>query len=403
GSLGGLWPNPALIEGVAVAAAWQAQGNLTPHEWAHAMLTLNMVPPLTNLFGASFLGQQRRLAYTLSGSLLRFVQERWGKRAIRATYASGSLERGVGLPLAKIETEWRAYLRAQPLAASALALARARFSGGGILSAVCPHVLAKLRDELRADLGAGDDPSAKSTCQEILRVDRQDAGTRAALASLLARMGDVAGAERELAQLRTIGAPAPFIAAVQQAEADRALRADHGSDALAIYRALLEQPLEDDQKRTLQVKALAAEAAANSGGDERSPQFKQATLLSDLLIGAPGEHADGAVAVYLARELQRVRADGLGEYLEARQLFFQARFAYAIGLLEEARRRGLPTAELNAEALRVEAVARVAAGELPEAAALFRRYADSGGAARAADADDFLARIRFMEKTVAHR
>jgi hypothetical protein len=139
----------------------------------------------------------------------------------------------------------------------------------------------------------------------------------------------------------------------------------------------------------LQVKALAAQSAA-SGGQQQS------ALLFELLVGAPGERADGATAVYLSRELRSLRDDGLPHYLEARQLFFQARFAHAAGLLHEARARDLPTPELRAEALRVEGICRIATGELTNAAELFRVYARSGGAARSAEAEDFLARIRFL-------
>ena len=403
GKLGGLWPNPALVEGVAMAAAWQPQAGLTPHEWAHAMLELEMIPPLRELFGAGFLGQQKRLAYTLSGSLLRFVQERWGRHAIVATYESGNLELGVGATLPEIEAAWRAYLRNQPLTESALALARARFSGGGILSAVCPHTLAKLRDELRADLGAGDDDSAKRACQRILTLDALDANTRVALATLLARSGNDAAVEREIARLRAQHAPAPFIAAIQQARADQALREGHGEAALAGYRALLNEPLDDDQKRLLQVKTLAAESAAQSGNDSQpNPARRQTELLLELLVGTPGERAEGASALYLTRELRAVRSDGLPQYLEARQLFFQMRFAHAAHLLRTARALGLPTAELRAEALRVEAICRLGTDELAVAAELFEAYAQSGGAARRAEADDFLARIRFMSLPAAN-
>ncbi|MET0385972.1 MAG: hypothetical protein ABW321_08445, partial [Polyangiales bacterium] len=157
GRFNGLWPNPALIEGVAMAAAFQPLGGITLHEWAHAMLELDMIPPLSRLFGPGFLGHQERLAYTLSGSLLSFVRERWGAKAVRETYRTGSLEDGVGQPIAVIDAAWRASLKAQPLSPHTRDLARARFSGGGVLSALCPHVLGKLRDSLRADVGAGDD------------------------------------------------------------------------------------------------------------------------------------------------------------------------------------------------------------------------------------------------------
>ena len=400
GSFGGLWPNPALIEGVAVAAAWQAQGGLTPHEWAHAMLELNMVPALRELFGASFLGQQKRLAYTLSGSLLRFVHERWGQKAVVRTYRLGDLERGVGKPLVAIENAWREYLRAQPLAASSLALARARFSGGSILSAVCPHTLAKLRDSMRAEVNAGDDKSAKQECEKILAVDPQDAGTRASLAALQARLGDPSGAARELERLTQMHAPAPYIAAVKQAFADQALREGRAPEALKLYRELLAEPVEEDQKRQLQVKLLAAQGLVPGESTENESvvtnPWRQAELLTSLLIGAPGEHADPATAVYLARELRTVRNDGLAIYLEARQLFFQARFELAAPLLAEARRLQLPTPELRAEALRVEAISRTATRDFNPAVTLFTDYRDEGGAARAAEADDYLARIRFM-------
>jgi hypothetical protein len=312
---------------------------------------------------------------------------------VRATYATGSLERGVGLPLAQIDAAWRGALAAQPLAANALALARVRFSGGGILSALCPHTLAQLRDSLRADLGAGDDATAALTCDRILTIDPADLSTRASLAALRARRGDSAGAKAELARLERDHAPAPYLTSVRQALADEAMRHGQYRDALAAYQDLVREPTEEDQRRLLQVKALAA-AAALSGDAERGD--RQARLLFALLVGAPGERADPATAVYLTRELRAVRDDGLPQYLEARQLFFQARFEYAAELLAGARARGLPSDELRWEELRVEAISRLALHEYDRARALFEAFAKTGSAAHASEAADYLARIRFM-------
>jgi hypothetical protein len=126
GRAGGLWPNPGLIEGVAVAAAFPTQGGLTPHEWARAMLELGMMPSVAELFGPSFLGQQKRLAYTLSGSLLRFLAETHGNAAVRRAYQSGDLSAALSQPLSAIEAQWHTYLRSLPLPASALAFALLR-------------------------------------------------------------------------------------------------------------------------------------------------------------------------------------------------------------------------------------------------------------------------------------
>jgi hypothetical protein len=397
GAYGGLWPNPALIEGVATAAAWQPQGGLTLNEWAHAMLELDMVPNLSRLFGPGFFGQQERLAYTLSGSLLAFVREQYGARAVRETYRTGDLAQGVGKPLAEIDAAWRAHLRQQPLAASVSDLARARFSGGGVLSKLCPHTLAKLRDSLRTDMAAGDDASAEASCDRILTIDPRDAGTRANLAALLARQADTKGAEAQLARLLQDDAPAPYVASARQALADQALREGRYQPALLLYQALAQQPIDDDQRRSLQVKSLACEAAlSGEPGGER-----QARLLFELLVGNPGEHTDPATAVYLTRELRALRQDGLPQYLEGRQLFFQARFRYAAELFAQARERGLSTPELRAEALRVEAISQLALGQLEDAARLLHAYEETGGLARRAEARDYQARIRFLQQRAA--
>ncbi|MEY4577783.1 MAG: hypothetical protein RL701_2486, partial [Pseudomonadota bacterium] len=398
GRAGGLWPNPALIEGVAMAAAFQPSGGLTLHEWGRAMLELNMMPPLAQLFGPNFFGQQERLAYTLSGSLLRFVHERWGAAAVRATYSSGDLARGVGVPIAQIEAAWREYLRAQPLTPNALDLARARFSGGGVLSALCPHVLAKLRDGLRTDVAAGDDDAARTTCQNILKIDARDAGTRATLASVLARLGDETAARAELTRLQNEHAPAPYTAAVRQTLADAALRRGQYDQALALYETLLSEPLDDDQKRTLQVKALASRGVREH--DVTQDAQLQKKFLYELLVGSDGLRADPATAVYLTRALSEVRADGLGRYLEGRQLFFQARFEYAADRFAEAAAKGLPTAEIALENLRCEAISRLASsepGQRGRAAQLFREYAAAGSAAQRAEAADYLARIAYLD------
>ena len=399
GAYGGMWPNPALIEGVATAAAWQPQGGLTLHEWAHAMLDLEMVPPLERLFGPGFFGQQERLAYTLSGSLLHFVREQWGSRALRETYRTGSLSEGVGKPLAEIDAAWREHLRSQPLAASARDLARARFSGSGVLSKLCPHTLAKLRDNLRTDMAAGDDASAEASCDRILTIDPRDLSTRANLAALLARQGDTKGAEAQLARLLRDDAPAPYVASGRQALADQALREGRYQPALLLYDALIKEPIDDDQKRALQVKTLACQAAL-SGGEAGE---HQARLLFELLVSTPGQHTDPATAVYLARELRALREDGLPQYLEGRQLFFQARFRYAAELFAQARERGLPTHELRAESLRVEAISQLALSQLEAAADSFRAYEQTGGMARRAEAADYQARIRFLQQRAAEQ
>ena len=91
GSLGGVLPNPGLIEGVAVAAA-PPNGELTPREWAKAMKDLGLLPPLKRLFGLGFLGENASTAYTVSGAFVGFVHARFGSAAVNAWYGGAPLD-----------------------------------------------------------------------------------------------------------------------------------------------------------------------------------------------------------------------------------------------------------------------------------------------------------------------
>jgi hypothetical protein len=201
----------------------------------------------------------------------------------------------------------------------------------------------------------------------------------------------MAGAERELQALQ--GPPAaapPVIASARHALADEAWRGGQYERAAAIYRELLAAPNDRDVMRMLQVKSLAL---AGSG--------RERDLIFALLIGEPGLAADGAVAVYLARELRTERSDGLPQYLEARQLVTRERYADAVSLLTQARQRTLPTREINVEALRLEGLARFVLYDFAGARARFTELAGDPSAAQQIEARDWLERIAYAERRAA--
>jgi hypothetical protein len=387
GRFGGWWPDPVLVEGIAVAAAWgeSSQGGLTPHQWARAAIELDLAPPLADLFGSGFFGQDKALAYTLAGSLLRWLADTEGAPALRRVYRTGDLARALGRDVRSIERDWRAHVAREPLPDAARALAELRFSGGSIVSSICPHQVAERKEVLGQDLASGDDQGAATTCRDILAMDARDAATRATFVVLLARGGDVVRSNQEFSALEADKAPRALLSATRQALADEAWRAGRRQEAAREYEGLLSAPQGRDARRLLQVKALAA---AGPG--------RQAELLFGLLVGQPGVATDGATAVHLARELRAERDDGLAHYLEARQLFNQARFAETARLLSEARALGLPTSELAAEAMRVEATSRYASGNHATARALWGRLWREGDLAQRAEAADWLARVRHL-------
>jgi len=389
GRLGGLWPDAALVEGAAVAAAWEGSSSsgLTPHESVHAMIALGIAPSLRALFGAGFFGQQKGLAYTVTGSLLRWIHQTRGAETLRQVYRSGDLAGSLGTSLDTLEAQWRAFVTATPLPEDARALAELRFSGASVLSSVCPHQVAAERQVLSGALAAGDAFEATESCGRILAMDDADHSTRGTLAALAAREGDHEAATRALATLEA-GAPAALVAHTRHALADEAWRNGEREEARRTYEALLTEPQTRDQTRLLQVKAIAL---SRPGREEK--------LLFDLLVGAPGQRVDGATAVYLCRELREVRDDGLPHYLESRQLLNNERFEPAAALLAEARARGLPSEALEIEAIRIVAMARYAIGDRPGARRLFHLEHRRGDAALRAEAEDWLARIRHDERT----
>jgi len=78
-------------------------------------------------------------------------------------------------------------------------------------------------------------------------------------------------------------------------------------------------------------------------------------------------------AVYFTRELRAERTDGIPQYLEARQMFFQKRFSESVALNDDALSLGVPTLELRAEAVRLRAIALFALGKLPAARWAFQQ------------------------------
>jgi hypothetical protein len=256
---------------------------------------------------------------------------------------------------------------------------------------VCPHVKAEVRAALDGQLAAGDTQQAAASCARLLAIDPAETTARATLVAVLARRGDMAGAERELHALEgPPAAAAPVIASARHALADEAWRSGQFARAAAIYNELLSAPNDRDVTRMLQVKSLALAGSA-----------RERDLVFALLIGEPGLPSDGAVAVYLARELRDVRSDGLPQYLEARQLVARERYADAVTLLTQARRRTLPTREIYVEALRIEGLSRFVIYDFAGARALFTELAQGPGLAQQIEARDWLERIAYAERRAA--
>lgn len=358
GTAAGWVPNPGLIEGIAVAIEWPEHDGMNPHQLSRAMAELDQLPELDQVMGLSFLTLPARRAYTAAGSFVRWMLDTRGAETTRRVHRAGSLD--VLGDVSELEREWHAFLESEAeLPEGALELTELRFHRASIFQTTCPHALAQLRQDLALDLAAGDDLEALATCEEILEIEPADLSALVSQPGALARRGRLEAAQQALERLE--GAPPPLIARARESIADAHWLRGHGAQALAIYEALLQVPQSDDEARSREVKALAL----RGGGP-------QAGLVRDLLVGPSGRSVSSTVAVHLAREIDRFRPDGLGRYLEARQLMGQERFDLALVPILDARRLGLPTERIEDEALRMEGVIRFATGDLDGSEARFR-------------------------------
>lgn len=386
GSLGGLWPNPGIIEGAAVAADFHSRSDLTPHQWARAAVDNDRAPSLSQLFGAGFFAQQASLSYTIAGSFLRHIVDTRGRSALLHIYREGDVASALGTSLPALEEAYHAFLQTVPLPPDAAALARERFSGTSVLSAICPHRVAHLERALSADMRSGDLENAIKQCNALLEVDPDDTEAAATRVTAVARAGHLGEASTQLARLAQHASSA-LVAKTRQDVADALVAAGQLEEADALYRALMYAPHTAGTLRQLQVKRIALQGP---------PAERQ--LLFSLLTPPPGQEVDPGLAVYLTRELRALRSDGLPYYLEARQLYFFDHYGKAASLLDEAIDRGLPTPEILDEALRLQALCRLAQGDLNRAETLYRKRLDDERPAVRLTAQDALQRIRILRR-----
>ena len=388
-SMFGLWPNPGLIEGMAMAADFRPHADLTPHQWAKAAVDNQQAPALSRLFGANFFGHTQGLAYTLAGSFLHFVYEEHGNAALRHLYRGEDFEEALGQSLQGAERAWKKYLQTVELPKEAAALARQRFDRHSVLSAMCPHHMAAMQHAASGAMQAGDFAEAIAQCNNALSFDEQQSSFVATRTIAQAKAGRLEAAQEGLARLQAIAA-APLVAKTKQAIADALAESRDFSEADRMYAELETAPQTQGSLRQLQVKRLALR------GSER-----QRTLLLDLLIDRPGVDHDPGFAVHIARELRGQRSDGLPHYLEARQLYFHEHYELAAMLFTKALALGLPSEEMHSEALRLQALCILAAGHVRSAKQRYQLLATQGSAASRWEAQDFLARIAFLTANVA--
>lgn len=387
GRYGGLLPSASIIEGAAVAVAWDSREGLTPHQWARAMIEVDHAPSIASTEGLGFLLQPASRAYTANGSFVRWILDTRGSSAVRTLYRTADYEAALGMPLEDAEREWRAFLETVEVPPGAIALAEYRFAQPAIFTQVCPHAIAALEGDLGSAEESGDDARALAACDAIAQIDAGSVRYAARRIGALARSGELDEAERALHELEAQGdtVPGTVIVAARENLADALFTRGELARARALYETNSRVPSTEDQARQIEVKLLAIE----SGGETA------AALVEVLVPDARAPH-DAATTLEALARLDEAREDGLADYLTARQMAFRQRYDRAAPRLRRALALGLPTDRISREARRLDAIARVRTGDLDGAEAALLAIEATGDAGARVEARDWLMRIAWM-------
>jgi hypothetical protein len=343
----GVFVSPGLVEGLAVAADWPGSERQTPHEAVRLIAELGELPSIARLLSLEFFSVSSARGYTIAGSFLRFLLDRDGPAKLRAIYRSGGdFAAAYGVPLARLEADWRRMIAALPLPAGAVEAARERFRGTSVFARPCPHVIAARREEVGVALGAGDRPRAVALARAVCGDAPDEPRHRLELADVLgggapAERGEALAIWTALALGATGATSSLRVEAIERLARAAAARDDRATVQAQITAALA-LPLDAGERRQVVAEAFAL--------GHRGPA---ATVLYRYFF------APAPIGAALLTELA-VRAEpalGFAHYLRGLQQLGLADHAQAAASLARALALGLPDPAFVRNAARRLAVA----------------------------------------------
>lgn len=134
----GFHPNMALTEGLAVALAPELR-TLDLHEGSFEILKGNKLSSLETLFSPFFWKVAGARSYTISGSLVSYLIERFGSEGVKGLYSGQSIEESFRLDKQILLNDWKQYIDEKSQGKHNAILAEALFRSPGALYERCPH------------------------------------------------------------------------------------------------------------------------------------------------------------------------------------------------------------------------------------------------------------------------
>ena len=368
---GGLVPQMALTEGLAVAGDWPP-GEFTIHEETRALRDLQRLPDLARLFRPGlFYAESGARAYTAAGSFVRWLWETRGPAFLRDVYAGRT-----SLEIAPLAAGYAKFLDGLREPQRAVDLAAQRFSAQAIVRKRCAHEVAELQREATAER---DPATAAALWSRCAALEPDDPALLLALRRSQAAARDFAAAgETEARALQHPKLSRPLRAQLLTESGDAAWKRGEVPAATARYQEAAQLPQTEPAARGLQIRLRAV-------GDPQSwPALRP--LLAD------GNAAPEVLLALRDLDLARPR-DGLAAYLIAKQLQNRGAWTECLGYLASALSRDLPGPLFLQEALRMRGIAAWHMGDAATARAAFTALGKDAPPGRALEAARWLEKL----------
>ncbi len=382
----GVGVNMGLVEGIATAAD-SPPLELTSHEASAAMRRLKIAPDIRGLVGATgFWTQASGRAYTLMGSFVQFLVDKYGIEKFQVVYKHGDFQAAYDTSASELVSQWERMLDAIELTESQLEIARYRYERPSIFGKVCARTIAELKRQANENASSGQLEQAREIYAQIIAHDPLSTNHKLGLARLLMR------AEQDKEALKVLDAliaaqgdslvPAQ-LASVNELRGDVLWRDTQYDDARRMYGECLKTGVLDNTRRMLLVKQASLQP-------ERS-DYRE--LSRDYLLDYSG---DPVSLYYPTMWRYEQPEDPLVAYMLGRRLWGNRKWADAQGHLEFAVAE-LPSDLLQAEAMLMLAETYTHQALYDKALEVLNRLAKVEWSRLQTEAEEWRARVEFKQ------
>ncbi len=371
-------------EGLAEAVDWQ-DAPMNPHEWSRAMRELGLAPPMENLLSMTgFWTAASSRSYTLCGSFVRFLIERYGLPAFKQAFPTGAVEEAYGRTTAELIAEWETFVDGIQLREDQLRTARQRFIRPAIFRRRCPHEVAALSDRAWQAYSARRYADAVRDFDRVLELEPENPSALRGLLYGTYRLGNY---DRTESAARLIERPDQTVGLLADAHLIR------GDSAWETGR------LDEARLSWEAVVDLQASEAMSRAASLRMEVMDRESIRDAVMayLTAVSGHWRLVLAVRDAGDL--APDYGAGFYLIGRWLFLSGSYEQALTYLAKADALGLPDKLVRQESLRLEAMSHFYLEDYEQSAETFGRLATLAGSDGAAGKwEDWIDRCRWNQE-----